>query len=159
MAYPNHLAWHETLDLHELVAFQAVGLFKLKKSVRKISDQTLQSLYIQAINAIEKNLQELLQFYPYAPGDQSYQRHDTGFYAGDLLGLAKTTVRNYAIAITETATPQLREVLTCQLNAAIQLHGQVYYYMYERGYYPSYDLPQLLTNDVQNAQKAIEMPY
>jgi spore coat protein F len=159
MNYPNHLAWHETLDLHELVAFQAIGLIKLKKSVRKISDQTLQTLYIQAINAIEKNLQELLQFYPYAPGDQTYQRQDTGFYAGDLLGLAKTTVRNYAIAITETATPQLREVLTRQLNGAIELHGQVYYYMYEHGYYPSYDLPKLLANDVQNAQKALKMQY
>lgn len=38
MAYPNHLAGHETLDLHELVAFQANGLIKLKKSVRNISD-------------------------------------------------------------------------------------------------------------------------
>ena len=26
MSYPNQLAWHETLDLHELVAFQANGL-------------------------------------------------------------------------------------------------------------------------------------
>lgn len=47
------------------------------------------------------------------------------FYAGDLLGLAKTSVRNYAIAITETATPRLREVLTRQINSAIQLHAQV----------------------------------
>lgn len=29
--YPSHLAWHETLDLHELVAFQTIGLMKLKK--------------------------------------------------------------------------------------------------------------------------------
>ena len=39
--------------------------------------------------------------------------------------LAKTSVRNYAIAITETATPRLREVLTRQINSAIQLHAQV----------------------------------
>ena len=32
MSYPNQLAWHETLDLHELVAFQANGLIKLKIS-------------------------------------------------------------------------------------------------------------------------------
>ena len=74
MAYPNHLAWHETLDLHELVAFQANGLIKLKKSVRNISDQTLQSLYIKAINAIQNNLKELVQFYSYAPEVQSHQR-------------------------------------------------------------------------------------
>ena len=30
------LAWHETLDMHELVAFQANGLMTLKKSYRKV---------------------------------------------------------------------------------------------------------------------------
>lgn len=30
MSYPNQLAWHETLELHELVAFQANALIKLK---------------------------------------------------------------------------------------------------------------------------------
>ncbi|MGA5662971.1 spore coat protein [Bacillus bombysepticus] len=159
MSNQDRLAWHETLELHELVAFQAIGLIKLKKSVRKVSDQTLQSIYINAINSIQKNLQELIQFYPYAPISQSYEREDLGFYAGDLLGLAKTAVRNYAIAITETATPRLREVLSRQLNAAIQLHAQVFYYMYEHGYYPSYDLNQLLKSDVHNVQKAIQMKY
>ncbi len=71
MSYPNQLAWHETLDLYELVAFQANGLIKLKKSVRNIPDKALQSLYIKAINVIQNNLQELVQFYPYAPGFQS----------------------------------------------------------------------------------------
>ena len=33
MSYPNQLAWHETLDLHELVAFQANGLIKLKNQL------------------------------------------------------------------------------------------------------------------------------
>ncbi|SDH49037.1 spore coat protein F [Alteribacillus bidgolensis] len=75
----------------------------------------------------------------------------TGFYAGDLLGLAKTTVRNYAIAITETATSQLRKVLKRQLNSAIDLHARVFRFMYQRSYYPSYNLEKLLQNDVQNA--------
>lgn len=132
---------------------------QIKKSVRNVPDQALQSLYIKAINAIQNNLQELVQFYPYAPGFQAQHRDDTGFYAGDLLGLAKTSVRNYAIAITETATPRLREVLTRQINGAIQLHAQVFNFMYERGYYPAYDLKELLKNDVQNVQKAIQMQY
>jgi spore coat protein F len=85
-----------------------------------------------------------LQFYPYAPNVQPSYREDAGFYAGDLLGLAKTTVRSYAIDITETATPRLREVLTRQLNAAILLHANVFNYMYKRGYYPSYNLNKLL---------------
>jgi spore coat protein F len=35
MPYKNHLAWHETLEIHELVAFQVIGLFKLKKQLEK----------------------------------------------------------------------------------------------------------------------------
>ncbi|GGG04068.1 hypothetical protein GCM10010912_56040 [Paenibacillus albidus] len=81
----------------------------------------------------------------------------TAFYAGQLLGFAKTAVRSYAIGITETATPQLRETLQKQLNAAIALHAKVFYFMLERGLYPSYDLPKLLSNDVVIANKAISM--
>jgi spore coat protein F len=49
---PKHLAWHETLDLHELVAFQATGLIKLKKSVRKVKDTELRNLYYYSIRAL-----------------------------------------------------------------------------------------------------------
>ncbi|WP_148449152.1 spore coat protein, partial [Paenibacillus ihuae] len=76
---------------------------------------------------------------------------------GLLLGFAKTAVRSYAIGITETATPKLRETLQKQLNAAIMLHGKIYYFMLERGLYPSYDLPKLLSNDVTTANKALSL--
>jgi spore coat protein F len=82
---------------------------------------------------------------------------ETGFFAGSLLGMAKIMVRSYAIAITETATPQLRQVLTKQINSAIQLHANAFNFMYERSFYPSYNLEQLLANDVQNAQRALSM--
>ncbi|MEK4115416.1 spore coat protein [Paenibacillus sp. FSL W8-0919] len=126
---PKHLAWHETLEMHELTAFQA------------------------------NNLKELLHYFPEAPvGTRKLSEADlTAYYAGHLLGFAKTSVRNYAIAITETATPSLRETLQKQLNKAIELHGKVYYFMYERGLYPSYNLKQLLSNDVKNANKAISL--
>jgi spore coat protein F len=75
-----------------------------------------------------------------------------------LLGLGKTSVRNYAIAITETATPELRMVLVKQLNGAIKMHEQVYNFMYAKGLYPSYDLEKLLQNDVKNAHKALSKP-
>lgn len=29
------LAWHETMELHELIAAQSVGLVKIKKSMKK----------------------------------------------------------------------------------------------------------------------------
>ncbi|AGE65666.1 spore coat protein CotF [Bacillus subtilis] len=153
------LAWHETLEMHELVAFQSNGLIKLKKMIREVKDPQLRQLYNVSIQGVEQNLRELLPFFPQAPHreDEEEERTDNPFYSGDLLGFAKTSVRSYAIAITETATPQLRNVLVKQLNAAIQLHAQVYRYMYQHGYYPSYNLSELLKNDVRNANKAISM--
>ncbi|MBE4910005.1 spore coat protein [Bacillus luteolus] len=157
----NHLAWHETLELHELVVFQSVGLMKLKKFVNEVECPTLQKLYITTIAQLEQNLKELLKFYPMAPDAREnlddWRAYDKAFYSGDLLAFAKTAVRNYAIAITETATPILRDVLTKQLQVAIKLHASVYNYMYERDYYPSYDLSKLLANDIKLANKAISL--
>ncbi|PYI50787.1 spore coat protein [Paenibacillus flagellatus] len=156
----HRLAWHETLDMHELVAFQTVSLIELKRAIRQVQDQELRNLYAQTIQVLDGNLRELLAFYPNAPippGHRDQKDPATGFFAGNLLGMAKTLVRSYAIAITETATPSLREVLTRQINVAIRLHASVYYFMYERSYYPSYDLEKLLANDVRNAQTALSM--
>ncbi|RSK52950.1 spore coat protein [Bacillus canaveralius] len=156
----RRLAWHETLEVHELVAYQAIVLNRIKKLYRKVDDDELKQLYTVSIKALEKNLRELLKFYPAAPGfREEEERAETGFYAGDLLGAAKNAVRNYAIAITETATPALREVLVKQLNAAIDWHAQVFYYMYKRSYYPAYNLQKLLMNDIKLAENAINKGY
>ena len=58
------LAWHETLELHELIAAQSVGLVKIKKSMKKISDPQLRQLYSVSAKAkaLEQNLRELLPF-------------------------------------------------------------------------------------------------
>lgn len=156
----QHLAWHETLEMHELTAYQSNQLTHLKMCLPDIKDPQLQALYAGAIKGVEQNLKELLQYFPKAPQGtrgSSVDMDMTAFYAGQLLGFAKTSVRSYAIAITETATPQLRDTLQKQLNAAIVLHGKVFRFMYERGLYPSYDLPKLLSNDVTMANKAISL--
>lgn len=156
---PQHLAWHETLEIHELVAFQSVGLLKLKKALPEITDPALKELYVQAIKGLSKNLRELLEFYPLAPrSDQAEdedRNEDIPFYAGDLLAFFKTAVRNYAIAITETATPAVRKVLKQHLSNAIDTHAKVYHYMYQKSYYPSYNLQKMLQNDVNLANKAL----
>lgn len=155
------LAWHETLELHEMVAFQATGLMKLKLSIKKITDPELKELYRKCIHDLEGNLKELLKFYPNAQGYQSREeedvREDIGFFAADLLGLSKTLVRNLAAAITETATPALRKTFTHQLMGAIHGHERVFNYMHKHGYYPAYDLGHLLGHDVEIAQKALKM--
>ncbi|NQX47800.1 spore coat protein [Paenibacillus tritici] len=125
-----------------------------------VKDPQLYALYLETISAVEMNLQELLQYFPLAPEgtrNSSKTSDMTGFYAGLLLGFAKTAVRSYAIGITETATQKLRETLQKQLNGAILLHGKIFYFMLERGLYPAYDLPKLLSNDVANANKALSL--
>lgn len=153
------LAWHETLEIHELTAFKSVGLMKLKQGIKHITDHRLRSIYQRKINVLESGLRELLELYPAAPkpGDSSEYRVDHAFYAGDLLAFSKAEVRNTAIALTETATPYLREMLTRHLNDAIKGHGEIFRYMYDHGLYPYYHLRELLQNDVQLAQKALSM--
>jgi spore coat protein F len=156
------LAWHETLELHEMVAFQSIGLMKLKMSFKKIQDPDLRELYRLCIQDLESNLKELLKFYPNAPvqqGREENSREDASFFAGDLLGLSKTLVRNLAGAITETATPALRKVFTNQLTAGIKGHERIFNYMYKHGYYPAYDLGVLLGHDMETAKKALNMGF
>jgi spore coat protein F len=157
-ARASHLAWHETLELHELVAYQSNQLTALKMFAPDVKNAKLHLLYQEAIACIENNLKELLGFYPQAPsGSRASSGSDmTPFYAGFLLAFAKTAVRNYGIAITETATPQVRATLQKQLNQAIELHAKAYAFMHENGLYPSYDLNLLLANDVKIAQQAIK---
>lgn len=158
MEHPNHLAWHETLEIHELVAAQAIGLMKCKKAYADITDSALKSLYKDAIEGLTANIRELIMFYPMtarSQHDDDFRNNENPFFAGDLLVFMKASVRNYAIAITETATPALRDVLKQHLNNAIDLHAKIFHYMYEKGQYPAYDLDELLQNDVNLASKAL----
>lgn len=156
----RHLAWHETMELHELVAFQSNYLMGFKMNIANVTNPELKHLYAEAITGLEQNINELLPYYQFAPvvgtraltGEQA-----TAFYGLHLLIFAKTAVRNYSIAITETATPALRQLLHKQLNSAIKLHGDVYYFLYNRGLYPSYNLNQLLKNDQKTAHEALNM--
>jgi spore coat protein F len=153
------LAWHETLEIHELTAFQANHLMGFKMMLPEVADPSLKTLYSQTITALESNLKDLLGYYPLAPAysRKSGQEDMTAFQAGHLLGFWKTAVRSYAIGITETATPQVRETLRKHWNAGVDMHAKAFNFMLERGLYPSYDLPKLLDNDVKMAQKAISL--
>jgi spore coat protein F len=155
----QHLAWHETMEIHELVAFQSNSLMDLKMNISNIKDPALRGLYADAIKGIEQNLKELLPYFQLAPVPTRNVSPDdlTAFFAAHLLICAKTSVRNYAIAITETATPSLRATLQKHLLKAIELHSKVFYFMLERNYYPSYNLDQLLANDAKNALTALQM--
>ncbi|HYK74282.1 MAG TPA: spore coat protein [Pseudoneobacillus sp.] len=76
----------------------------------------------------------------------------------DFLIAAKSGVRNYAFALTEVATSELRTALREQLRAAIATHEAVSNYMIEKGYYHPHSLGEQLQVDLTAAQTATELP-
>ena len=60
-------------------------------------------------------------------------------FAMDFLLSVKNGIRNYGFAITETANPELREVLSTQMEAAIDLHGEISDLMIKKGWLHPYD--------------------
>ncbi|SDN51941.1 spore coat protein F [Paenibacillus sp. yr247] len=165
----HHLALHETLQLHETVGYLSGHLIELKRQIRSVQDLALRALYVEAIQVTDMDLRELLLFYPMAPtpfrDDRVQEMPEfmgkegdmTGFHGGKLLAYFKSSIRAYAIPLTESATPQLRDAFQRHMNRVIHMYGKVSNYMLERGYYPAYDLGRLLAMDVAHAQKALDM--
>ncbi|MGS2780434.1 spore coat protein [Robertmurraya sp. GLU-23] len=77
--------------------------------------------------------------------------------ATDLLMAAKSAIKNYAIAISECATPELRQALTEQLNDTIRSHEQITNYMINKGYYHPVDVLEQLRLDQQAAKTALNL--
>ncbi|MCM3568279.1 spore coat protein [Neobacillus mesonae] len=77
--------------------------------------------------------------------------------ATDFLISAKAAIRNYAVAITETATPELKAALRQQLNDAIATHEKITNYMIAKGYHHPHDLSEQLTLDLNTADTAINI--
>jgi similar to spore coat protein len=77
--------------------------------------------------------------------------------ASDFLISAKAGVRNYTVAITEAATPELRSVLREHLLAAIQTHEDITNYMISRGFYHPHDMSEQLNVDLTASDTAIQL--
>ncbi|WP_342419110.1 spore coat protein [Paenibacillus sp. FSL H8-0168] len=78
--------------------------------------------------------------------------------AADFLNAAKSGVRNYAMAVTEAGTPEIKEILTKQLDEAIDTHEQISTYMIERGWYHPWNVKEQLSMDLQNINTALQAP-
>ncbi|WP_034756413.1 spore coat protein [Rossellomorea vietnamensis] len=78
--------------------------------------------------------------------------------ATDFLIAAKSGVRNYAMAITETGSPEIKEVLTKHLEEALDLHEQISNFMVERGWYHAIDTNEQLDLNLQNIDTALKLP-
>lgn len=70
---------------------------------------------------------------------------------------AKSGVHNYAVAITESATPELRAALKEQLFAAIDTHEDVSNYIVAKGFYFPHNLGEQLTVDLTATDTALNL--
>ena len=77
--------------------------------------------------------------------------------ATDFLISAKAGIRNYAVAITETGTPELKTSLREQLNTAIATHEKITNYMIARGFYHPHDLTEQLQVDLTITDTALKL--
>ncbi|QGQ45549.1 spore coat protein [Metabacillus sediminilitoris] len=77
--------------------------------------------------------------------------------ATDLLLSAKSGVRSLAVAITETATPEIKKVLKSELETAIGLHDKIAQYMIEKEMYHAYDIKEQVSQDLKNAEEALKI--
>jgi similar to spore coat protein len=77
--------------------------------------------------------------------------------AQDLLNGIKTGIKSLATALTEAATPDVRQVLRNQLNDALNMHEQFTNYMSGKGWYDAYNLSRQIEMDLQNAQTTLNL--
>jgi similar to spore coat protein len=77
--------------------------------------------------------------------------------ATDFLISAKAGVRNYAAAISETATPEVREVLRRHLDVAIGTHERIASYMVKNGYYHVNDPQEQIRVDMKAADTVLNI--
>jgi similar to spore coat protein len=75
--------------------------------------------------------------------------------ATDFLMSSKSGIQNYAVAITETMTPELRVALIKQLNDMITAHEAISDYVMKKGYYSAYDIQEQYRIDLQAADTAL----
>lgn len=75
----------------------------------------------------------------------------------DLLNTAKSGVRNYAMALTESGTPEIKQALSQQLEDAIAFHERVSAYAIDRGWYLPWDIQTQVGLELQNIETALQV--
>ncbi len=77
--------------------------------------------------------------------------------ATDFLVTAKAAVRNLAVAITETATPEVKKLLRRELDTAIDTHDKIAQYMIKNEMYHAYNVDEQIEHDLKKADIALEL--
>lgn len=77
--------------------------------------------------------------------------------ATDFLISAKSGVRNYSIALTETYSPEIRVALKKHLDDAINTHETISNYMMKKGYYHAYNMQEQFEVDMKTTDTALKL--
>lgn len=78
--------------------------------------------------------------------------------AMDLLIAAKSGIRNYSFAVTESGTPEVKEILTRHLVEALDMHEQISSYIVEKGWYHAWDMNEQINLELNNINTALNLP-
>ncbi|RXT13679.1 spore coat protein [Ammoniphilus sp. CFH 90114] len=78
-------------------------------------------------------------------------------FAMDFLLTAKNGVRNCAVALTETITPEVRSIVRAQLEEALELHNEISKLMIEKGWLHSYNVNEQFLLDIKSADTTVKI--
>lgn len=77
--------------------------------------------------------------------------------ATDFLITTKAAIKDYSVAITETTTPKVRDVLREQLRHLITTHENLTNFMMLKGYYHPHELREQLQVDLNAVNTAFNL--
>jgi similar to spore coat protein len=77
--------------------------------------------------------------------------------ATDLLLGSKSAIQNYAVALTETVTPEVKETLRRHLDIAIDNQEKITNYMVSKGYYHVYNPHEQAKIDMTASDKVMTL--
>jgi len=77
--------------------------------------------------------------------------------ATDFLINAKAMVKDYSIALSETRTPEVREVLRNHLESAINTHEKILRFMMANGYYHVNNPEEQIKVDIKTSNTALNL--
>jgi similar to spore coat protein len=78
--------------------------------------------------------------------------------AMDLLMSTKAGIMMYAVAASESASPEVKAIFLKHLDETIDTHAQITAYMMARGFYHPYHVPEQLQLDRTTVQTALNIP-
>lgn len=75
--------------------------------------------------------------------------------ASELLNTLKASIKNQALALTEVATSDIRDMLMHHLNDTVYAHGKITDLMIQRGWYQAYNPGAQVQADIKNATQTL----